>query len=105
MLLGFHQIDLIGFDKQLPEVDVVITGEGKTDWQSLQGKLLDEILNRTAASRTPVYCLCGKNAISDDELTAFPHAHVHGITRPDAMENAYEALQELAEQVVTRLGA
>ena len=97
-------LDLIEFDRQLSQIDVVITGEGQADWQSLHGKLLNEIVSRTATSKTPVVSLCGKNALTEEELRDFPHTRVFGMRRPDAMTNAFPALKELAEVVVARLG-
>ena len=96
-------LDLIEFDQRLGEIDLVVTGEGKTDWQSLHGKLLNEVVSRTAESKTPVVGLCGKNELDPKELKNYPHTQIISITRADAMENAFEALRELAETTFNSL--
>ncbi len=45
-------LDLIGFDDRLDGVDLVVTGEGRTDWQSAFGK-------RCKAKGIPAVALCG----------------------------------------------
>ena len=39
-------LDLIGFDERLKGMDLVVTGEGRTDWQSCFGKVLQGIGER-----------------------------------------------------------
>lgn len=56
-------IDLIltiaGFDRQIADADAVITGEGKVDGQSVQGKVLVGIARRAARGNIPVIALVG----------------------------------------------
>ena len=42
------------------ENTIVITGEGKLDSQSLQGKVISGITKRVASSKTKVVVVCGK---------------------------------------------
>ena len=39
-------LDTLGFDKRLPSADLVFTGEGKIDFQSLRGKVVSGVRNR-----------------------------------------------------------
>ena len=39
-------LDLIGFDKRLEGTDLVVTGEGRTDWQSCFGKVMQGVGER-----------------------------------------------------------
>ena len=52
-------LDLIGFDQRLEGVDLVVTGEGRTDWQSAFGKVLQGVGERCAAKGVPAVALCG----------------------------------------------
>ena len=47
------------FDEQLTEVDLIITGEGKIDDQTLQGKLISGICARATSYDIPVIAICG----------------------------------------------
>ena len=36
-------LDLVDFDEHLKDVDIVVTGEGATDWQSVFGKVMQGV--------------------------------------------------------------
>ncbi len=52
-------LDLIGFDERLEGVDLVVTGEGRTDWQSCFGKVMQGVGLRAKAKGIPVLGLSG----------------------------------------------
>ena len=59
-------LDLIHFDERLDGVDLVVTGEGRTDWQSCFGKVMQGVGVRAKAKGVPVLGLSGslgKNAL------------------------------------------
>src|SRR5262249_13348426 len=45
-----HVMDLVGFDERLARADVVITGEGKLDRQSIGGKVVFGVARRCQGS-------------------------------------------------------
>ncbi len=61
-------LDLVGFDAAVRQADLVITGEGHIDGQSLQGKLIQGVCAR--AGKTPVVALCGKLSASEEDVRA-----------------------------------
>ena len=59
-------LDLIRFDERLDGVDLVVTWEGRTDWQSCFGKVMQGVGMRAKAKGVPVLGLSGslgKNAM------------------------------------------
>lgn len=60
-------LDQIGFDAQLKEATLVITGEGRIDNQSLMGKVISGVSKRCHNAGVPLIALCGGIA---DELEA-----------------------------------
>ena len=52
-------LDLIRFDERLEGVDLVVTGEGRTDWQSCFGKVMQGIGTHAKAKGIPVAGLSG----------------------------------------------
>ena len=52
-------LDLIGFDDLLDGADLVVTGEGRADSQSVCGKVMQGVALRARARGIPVYGLCG----------------------------------------------
>jgi glycerate 2-kinase len=61
-------LDAIGFDQRLRRARAVITGEGRLDTQTLEGKLLSEIVRRCQASGVPVHAIVGSCTLTGDEL-------------------------------------
>jgi glycerate kinase len=61
-------LDLVGFDDAAARADMVITGEGCIDGQSLQGKLIQGVSGRAGA--TPVVALCGRLVASPEDIRA-----------------------------------
>ena len=58
-------LDLIDFDGRLEGVDLVVTGEGRTDWQSCFGKVMQGVGERAKKKGVPAVGLSGslgKNA-------------------------------------------
>ena len=52
-------LDLVDFDKALQGADLVLTGEGKLDRQSLRGKVVIGIAHRARQARVPVVAVVG----------------------------------------------
>ena len=52
-------LDLIGFEKMLEGTDMVFTGEGRIDSQSLDGKVISGIAQRAKKQDVPVVCVVG----------------------------------------------
>lgn len=52
-------LDAVGFDESIKDADLVITGEGRIDSQTLTGKLPYVAAERAASRNIPVVALCG----------------------------------------------
>lgn len=75
-------LDTIDFDEQIKGADFILTGEGKSDRQTLMGKVPQGVLNRAGRQGIPVHLLSG--AIEDAaELTKAGFASVHSINEND----------------------
>ena len=53
-------LEMVGFDSTIKDADYVFTGEGKLDYQSLNGKLISGVLKHTNKLNIPTICICGK---------------------------------------------
>lgn len=58
-------LDAIGFDDIIEGADLIVTGEGSSDSQTLMGKLPFEILQRVKRRNIPVWLVAGR--IADEE--------------------------------------
>ena len=63
-------MDMIGFDHLLTHADLVFTGEGKSDKQTLMGKLPFAIMQRAKQSNVPTILLAGQVFDKDSLLQA-----------------------------------
>lgn len=52
-------LDTVGFDERIKDADLVITGEGRLDGQSLQGKAVMAVARRAQAAGVPCVALVG----------------------------------------------
>jgi glycerate kinase len=57
-----------GFEEKLKGVDLIFTGEGKIDEQTLQGKLIAGIAQAAQQKHIPVFALSGTLSVSPEEI-------------------------------------
>jgi glycerate kinase len=102
-------LDLVGFDEALDGADLVITGEGSFDSQSLSGKAAVGVSRRALAAGVPVLVLAGRvdlDAADRGRLAGLGIEATHALLdlEPDlqrAREQAAPLLRELAGRVMT----
>ena len=97
-------LDIIDFDQRLENVDLVVTGEGRMDWQSCFGKVPSGIGNRCKQKGVPVIALVGGMGQGADQI------YEHGVdsilsTINGAMEieEALERADELYSNAAERM--
>ena len=61
-------LDLISFDEKIKDSDIVISGEGKLDKQTYDGKVIDGIAKRCEKYHKPLIIVVGVSEISLEEL-------------------------------------
>lgn len=62
-------LNAVDFRKKLSEADLVITGEGKIDQQTLQGKVVYGVLKEARYVNVPVVAICGINTLDSNQLS------------------------------------
>lgn len=88
-------LDLIDFDARLEDVDLVVTGEGRTDWQSCFGKVMQGVGDRSAKHQVPVAALCG--GLGPDYEKIYAHGISSIMTTVDGPMPLKEALDNASE--------
>lgn len=61
-------LDLVGFEERLAGVDLVVTGEGMIDEQTLHGKAVAGVTAAARAAGIPVVAVCGRNVLDAESL-------------------------------------
>jgi glycerate kinase len=97
--------DAIGFDNYVKDADLVITGEGRIDFQTAFGKTAVGIARRAKAFQKPVIAICGslgqgyedvyKHGI-DKAVSIMPA----GMGKEEAMRDAARLLRDVTEREV-----
>ncbi|MDX8146309.1 glycerate kinase [Lentzea sp. BCCO 10_0061] len=62
--------ELTGLDAALDDADVVLTGEGSFDWQSLRGKLITAVASGAAERGIPCIAIAGQVSVGRREMGA-----------------------------------
>ena len=91
-------LDLVEFDSQIAGADVIITGEGRFDSQSLHGKAPWGILQRAEKLSIPTYLVCG-------DADTHQGSRFAGIYTLTSIEADIEKCINNPAPLVTQLGA
>ena len=99
-------LDLAGFEDALDGADLVITGEGSLDAQSLAGKAPVGVARAAARLGIPVVAVTGRSTLTEAELAAAGIAAVYPLSdlEPDPERSRAEAARLLhqAGQMIAR---
>lgn len=93
-------MDAVGLGRRLAAADLVLTGEGALDQQSLHGKVPDGVIGAARVSGVPAIVLCGRAEARLLDVPVFDLVGRFGEGR--AMTDARAALEDLAEEVAAK---
>jgi glycerate kinase len=106
MLLGGRRVSgietvmgVLGLETAIGESDLVITGEGCFDWQSLRGKVVTGVAAAALDQGRPVVVLAGRVEVGKREYVALGITEAHAASADgDVPATAAEAARALAER-------
>lgn len=98
-------LDALAFDMVLKQSDLVITGEGSVDWQTTEGKVISEVLERASKHQVPVWIFAGVSSLSKKNFKGSTVQSIETImdraeNLPDAMMNAARYLEEITKDCI-----
>ncbi len=98
-------LNVCGFEKEIETADLVITGEGRIDGQSVQGKVLYGIGTRAKEKGVSVFAVGGavrsdSEALLDHGITAMFSIANGPITLEYAMEHGCELIEQVVKNVM-----
>lgn len=80
-------LDAVGFDERAARADIIITGEGSLDWQSLHGKVVVTVAEAAGRHGVPVVVVPGQSVLGRRDLLAAGLAGVYPVVeRPAQLE-------------------
>lgn len=100
-------MDLVDFSAHLAAADLVVTGEGTLDEQTLHGKAPAGVAAAALAAGIPVVAVCGRNMLSGNRIADASLSAVYSLQsiEPDTHRCFSEAtalLRELGAQIAVR---
>ncbi|MDI3196288.1 glycerate kinase [Pseudarthrobacter sp. AL07] len=94
-------LEFTELEQRLAGADLVITGEGSLDEQSLLGKTPVGVARAAARAGIPVIAVCGRSTLSQEQLTEAGFRAVHALTD---FENNVEKCMAEAGPLLEELG-
>ncbi len=108
-------LDLVGFDNLIKDADIVFTGEGKIDRQSLRGKVVIGVATRAKSKNVPVIAIVGDvgdgaeaayemgvSAIVSINRVALPFEKAKARSKKDLADTVDMVMRLLKHQVVQK---
>ena len=101
-------LDAAGFDEKAAQADLIITGEGRLDSQSVNGKVISGIAQRAAKHNKKVIAICGSRGDGAEEIRKLGVSELYFATKTPksfdeikltCKQDLYAAALEAAEKV------
>ena len=101
-------LELAQIERYLENLDWLITGEGKLDEQTLSGKTIQGLLNRTKSSQRKVAAFCGQSTLTAEQIESLGIDHIDSVAAyahdlDDAINNTATYLEKLTINFLPRL--
>jgi glycerate kinase len=97
-------MDLLHVDNQIKKSDFIITGEGKLDRQTLEGKVVKGIMDLCKKYNKPLGIVCGVSTLTKDENSKIDAIikpiKTRKISKENSLKNAYQYLIERSEELL-----
>jgi len=95
-------LHLCGFEEHIRDADLIITGEGKLDAQSFDGKVLTGILSKSDG--IPVWSVCGENECDEQMLSKYNVTAIEmskDVSSEECMSNPERYLRNAAKRALS----
>ncbi|MCD4794807.1 MAG: glycerate kinase [Bacteroidales bacterium] len=99
---------LADFESKIKDADLIITGEGKFDIQSFQGKITGKIIEKAQEYNIPVIVICGKNNLSPEETKQKNIKSIHALFEgnvniEEAKKISFQLIVKTAKDIAEKL--
>ncbi|MGO4189615.1 glycerate kinase [Pseudarthrobacter sp. TAF60_1] len=101
-------LDLLNFDAHVAAADLLITGEGRLDAQTVDGKLISAVCRR--AKQTPVWAVVGCSDLQASDAHALGLEHTVALTDITSQDTTHDpvgaaqVLKQIGRNIVQALG-
>ena len=99
-----YMIDKLQIRKSISEADLVVTGEGKLDNQTLNGKLISGVCKLASEENKKVVAICALNELRKTEISKLGLSKVYPLylSAPDfiSKENTEIRLEKITQEII-----
>ncbi len=99
-------LDLLKIDDQIKKSDLVITGEGLFDNQTLEGKVVKGIIDKCKRFNKPLGIICGDTTLTKIQLSKInaivTPIKTNQISKEESMKNAFRYLIQRSEELIRK---
>lgn len=101
-------LDFLNVEKMISACDVVISGEGKLDLQTLSGKVIHGLAQLCVKHRKPLYVVVGKNELTDAQSAQLSLKHVltlsdYALPGKETMLHAHDYVKHVTQHNLVSL--
>lgn len=101
-------MEILDLESAMARVDLVITGEGKLDDQTLHGKVVAGVSKMAMRLRKPIVAVCGANELSANNINNLGISRVYEVlnlaeNQQQAIENAHTYLIEIGSCIAQEI--
>lgn len=101
-----YLLDLIDYDVICKKYDLIITGEGKIDFQSLQGKVISSIIKRSQGKK--VIMVCGINELESSKQDIYSivgkkNDYCLGVSKAESMDKPEYYFRKLIQLIKNKI--
>ena len=101
-------LDAVNFSDIIKGADIIITGEGKIDRQSLFGKAISGVAEKAKENDIPVYCFVGGMGDKKEDLLSMGIKDIYTVSErakglDDAIKNAETYLYQMAKDFAKKI--
>ncbi len=87
-----YVLERLGFERRLREADAAISGEGRIDSQSLEGKIVGQIAQVCARADRDLYILVGRDQLERAAIGGLPIRSIREAGTVGALRRAAAAI-------------
>ncbi len=95
-------LEMVDFEDMLNDVDLIITGEGKLDAQSLEGKVIFGVIELASSNKIPIGIICGISSLEHVKANNYTIYQVIDLAEnlEEAIRNGATYVEELAYDLI-----
>ena len=94
-------LKLNNFKEEIKDADLIITGEGKFDSQSLEGKVISGIINES--SKKKIVVICGINEQKENKDSIKIYSMADEVSKEESLNNPENSLRIITQKLIKEI--